>query len=320
MAVFLVGLGTVKASWSLVDERVRALFGYAFEKVAHPQDLEHAIIASTFMGLTAVVILSIPVLMAAAIVGGVMDFLMVGPLFAKDPLMPKMEKLNPIAGMKNLFGKKQMVEMLKSTLKLGLAFYVVYGAVRDSLPEVVLSVRGDASSTMDVLADLVFKVALRVGILFFAFAIFDVWFQRHSYMKDLMMTKDEVKREYKESEGDPHHKAKRKEMHMEIMESAQMEAVKGADVIVTNPDHVAVALRYDREKDEAPLILARGIDSRAEAIKALAKDHEVPLLRNVPLAHALLRVEVGEQIPEELYDAVAEVLNFVYGLRDQKSA
>ena len=134
------------------------------------------------------------------------------------------------------------------------------------------------------------------------------------------MTKDEVKREYKESEGDPHHKAKRKELHQEILESAQMEAVKGADVIVTNPEHYAIALKYDREQDGAPRVLAKGMDARAQAIKEMARSADVPELRNVPLAHALYKVEVNEEIPEALYDAVAEVLNFVYGLRRSGAA
>jgi flagellar biosynthetic protein FlhB len=157
-------------------------------------------------------------------------------------------------------------------------------------------------------------------MVFFLFAIFDVWWQRKSYMKDMMMSKEDVKKEYKESEGDPHHKAKRKELHHEIMEGAQMEAVKEADVIVTNPDHVAVALKYDKDKDGAPRVLAKGLDFKAERIKALARDSDVPTLRNVPLAHALLRVEVGHEVPEELYDAVAEVLNFVYGLKNPTPA
>ena len=153
-------------------------------------------------------------------------------------------------------------------------------------------------------------------MLFVMFAIFDVWWQRKSYYDDMKMTKDEVKKEYKESEGDPHHKAKRKELHQEIMEGAQMEAVKDADVIVTNPDHVAVALKYDTSKDGAPRVLAKGIDFKAQRIKDMARGLDVPMLRNVPLAHALLRVDVGHEIPEELYDAVAEVLNFVYGLKN----
>ncbi len=319
VAVFLVGLGVLKFTWSMVEEQVQALFHYGFDKVAHPEDLAQAIPAALLMGLTSVVVLTAPVALAAAVVGGLVDFLQIGPLFTKDPLTPKLEKLNPIAGLKNIFSKKQLVELLKSTLKILIAAYVVYGAVRDSLPEVVLSIRGDAAVTMAVLGDLVFAVSVRVGILFTVFAVFDVWFQRRSYMKELMMTKDEVKREYKESEGDPHHKAKRKELHHEILEGAQMEAVKSADVIVTNPDHVAVALQYDREKDQAPRVVCKGIDSRAERIKALAKAHEVPMMRNVPLAHALLRVEVDQEIPEDLYDAVAEVLNFVHGLRQERA-
>jgi len=157
-------------------------------------------------------------------------------------------------------------------------------------------------------------------LMFVAFAIFDVWFQHKSFMKKMMMSKEDVKKEYKESEGDPHHKAHRKQMHMEIMNSEQMEAVKSADVVVTNPEHVAVALKYDRDKDGAPKVLAKGLDARAQAIRELAKQAEVPLLRNVPLAHALLRIEVNQEIPEDLYDAVAEVLNFVYQLKAPAAA
>jgi flagellar biosynthetic protein FlhB len=320
VAVFLFGLGAVMASWDMVTARVNDLFQFGFDKLSHPGELTEAIPAALMMGVTSVVVLSLPVLVTAALVGALVDFLIVGPLLAKDALVPKLEKLNPVAGLKNMFSKKQLVEGLKSLLKLSIAGYVVVGAVRGSLDEVVLAVRSDTGGVMKVLGDLVFTVAVRVGILFFVFAIFDVWWQRRVYYKDLMMTKDEVKREYKESEGDPHHKAKRKELHMEILEGAQMEAVKGADVIVTNPDHVAVALRYDRDKDPAPKVVAKGVDSRAERIKALGRTHDIPLLRNVPLAHALLRLEVGEDIPEDLYDAVAEVLNFVYGLRGKPAA
>jgi flagellar biosynthetic protein FlhB len=164
---------------------------------------------------------------------------------------------------------------------------------------------------------LIFQLVVRVSLAYLAFAIFDVWFQHYSYRKKLMMSMQEVKREYKESEGDPHNKAKRQEMHQEILEGAQMAAVADADVVVTNPDHVAIALKYDRDKDTAPRVLCKGLDSRAQSMKALARQHEIPMLRNVPLAHALFRVEVGHEIPEELYDAVAEVLNFVYGLSQQ---
>lgn len=317
---FVVGLGVVKATWSTVEERVTRLFHFSFDHLAHPDGLGAATGQLMTMGLNAVLMLTLPVVAAVAIVGGLVEFLQVGSLFTLDPLMPKLEKLNPIEGMKNLFTKKQVVELIKNLTKISIAAYVTYGVVRDSMPLVVETVRRDTPTILAIMGELMFRVAVRVSLVFFLFGIFDVWWQRKSYMKDQMMSKDDVKKEYKESEGDPHNKAKRKEMAHELLEGAQMEAVKDADVIVTNPDHVAVALKYDKDADVAPRVLAKGLDFKAERIKALARDSDVPTLRNVPLAHALLRVEVGEQIPEELYDAVAEVLNFVYGLKNPTPA
>lgn len=317
VASFAVAMGVLKGTWDLIQNRLHLLFDYGFDKVAHPQDLSHAVFESLFLGFVALMLASIPIALAAALAGGIVEFLQVGALFSFEAATPKLEKLNPIAGLKNMVSKKQAVELVKSSLKLLITGYVVYGAVRDAIPMLIQTVKSDVHGLLTVLGELVYRVSSRVVLLFVVFAVFDVWFQRRAYMKDLMMTKDEVKREYKESEGDPHHKAKRKEMHHEILEGAMMEAVKGADVVVTNPDHVAVALRYDQAKDGAPRVIAKGIDHKAMAIKALAREAEVAMMRNVPLAHALLRVEVGEEIPEDLYDAVAEVLNFVYGLKGQ---
>ncbi len=315
VATFLVGLGVLKGTWDRVETKISELFQFAFDHIAHPGDLQLAIFQLMMMAVTTILLLTIPVVAAAAIIGGVLDFLQVGSIFTLDPVMPKPEKLNPIQGMKNLISKKQFVELLKNLFKICIAAYVTYGVVRDAMPLVVETVRHDTQTMMQVMGELVARLAMRVGLLFLLFAIFDIWWQRKSYMKDMMMSKDEVKKEYKQSEGDPEHKAKRKEMHMEIMEGAQMEAVKDADVIVTNPDHVAVALKYDKDKDAAPRVLAKGIDFKAERMKSIARGADVPTLRNVPLAHALLRVDVNHEIPEELYDAVAEVLNFVYGLK-----
>ncbi len=315
LAVFLTGMGVVKGYWTTIETELSTLFRFSFDHLAHPANMEEATLELLVMAVFTVVLLTGPVVVAAAIAGGLTDFLQVGPLFSQDALMPKLEKLNPLAGLKNMFTKKQLVELLKSTLKMSIAAYVVYGVVRDALPLVMTSMRGDSTLSLAILGELVYRVTTRIALLFLIFAIFDVWWQRRAFMKDLMMSKDEVKREYKESEGDPHHKAKRKEMHHEILEGAMMNQVKKSNVVVTNPDHVAVALLYDREHDAAPRVVAKGIDSKAEAIKALAKEADVTMLRNVPLAHALLRLEVGQEIPEELYDAVAEVLNFVAQLK-----
>lgn len=312
--VFLVGLAIVKVSWSWIERKLSEMFHLAFDGMTNPEGLLQASQSMLLLGLTTVLTLTLPVAIGAALVGGLVDFLQVGPLFAHEALTPKLDKLNPIAGMKNMFSKKQLVELLKSMFKISVTAYVVYGVVRDAIGMVVLTVSADATATLAVLGELVFRVSVRVGLLFLLFAIFDIWWQRRSYKKDLMMTKDEVKREYKESEGDPHHKAKRREMHMEILEGAQMEAVKGADVVVTNPDHLAVALSYQENRHLVPRVVAKGEGEVAQAIKELARRGEVAILRNVPLAHALYRVEVGQQVPEELCQAVAEILGFLYSL------
>jgi flagellar biosynthetic protein FlhB len=318
--VLLVGLGAVSGSWEYIETRVKLLFRFSFEHINHPEALGVATAQLLEMAVQSVIILCIPILLSVALVGALAEFFQVGALFTMDPLMPKLEKLNPIQGMKNIFSKKTAVEMIKNLAKVSVAAYVVIGVVRDGMGMVVQTVRQDVNGVLAVMGEMTYRVAVRVGIVFLLFSIFDIWWQRKSYMKDMMMSKDEVKREYKQSEGDPQHKAHRKQMHQEIMESAQMDSVKSADVIVTNPDHVAVALKYDREKDAAPRVLAKGLDFKAEQIKELARAADIPLLRNVPLAHALLRVDVGQDIPEDLYDAVAEVLNFIYGLKHGSAA
>ncbi|MFP2929162.1 type III secretion system export apparatus subunit SctU [Pyxidicoccus sp. 3LG] len=315
MGVLLVGMAAVKGSWDMLEHEISALFTFTFDHLAHTDDLSVATGHALYLALRTLVVVSLPVLVGGALMGGLLEYVQVGALFTMDPLMPKLDKLNPLSGIKNMFSKKALVELLKNLIKISVTAYVVYGVVRDAMPLVMETIRQDTRAIMTIMGELVWRVCTRVALLFVLFAVFDVWWQRKSFMKDMMMSKEDVKKEYKESEGDPHHKAKRKELHHEIMEGAQMEAVREADVIVTNPDHVAVALKYDREKDGAPRVLARGIDHKAERIKAIAREQDVPTLRNVPLAHALLRVEVGHEVPEELYDAVAEVLNFVYGLK-----
>jgi flagellar biosynthetic protein FlhB len=314
VAAYLVAVGVLKATWGSFEAGASQLFAFAFEEVAHPERLGEAIPEAIFLGLRTIAVMSLPVVVAAAAMGALVEFLVVGPLFTTEPLIPRLEKLNPLPGLKNLFSKRQMVELLRSMAKIVIACVVVYGVVADALPEVVLSMRTGAAGFKVVLGELVFRISVRVGLLFVAFALTDVWWQRRAYLKDMRMSKEEVKREYRESEGDPHHKARRRQMALEILEGAQIEAVKGADVIVINPSHVAVALQYRRHLDRAPRVVCRGVDRHAEAIKALAREHGVPLVRDVPLARALLEVEVSEEIPEALYEGVAAVLNFVHHL------
>lgn len=318
--VFLVGLSVVKATWPTFEQKIREIFSYTIDHMSNPVNLERATQNAMLMALVDIIVLSAPVAFACAAIGFLVEFVQIGANFTIDPLIPKLEKLDPLKGFKNLFSKKQIIEIVMAMGKMGITGYVVYGVVRDAMGVVVATIRSDVNDTMLVMGELVYRVAVRVGMLLFVFAVFDVFLKRKSYMKDLMMSKEDVKKEYKESEGDPHHKQKRKELAHELLESTQMDSAKGADVIVTNPDHVAIALKYDKDKDGAPRVIAKGIEGRAEQLRAIARTYEVPMLRNVPLAHALLRTDVGQEVPEELYDAVAEVLNFVYQLKNPPPA
>lgn len=309
--VFLGGLGAMVATFPAMVAKYREGLQGAITLIAGPVGPE-AISKAIYDGMVALLTLTLPVLLTCAAVGAFADFLQVGALFALEPLKPKLEKLNPVEGMKKFFSLKQLVELVKNLVKLALAAYVAYGVLRGELGLIVTTARGSPALILEAAGRILWKLSTRIGILLGLLAVFDVWWQRRSFMKDMKMTKEEVKREYKESEGDPHHKAKRKEMHREILESAMMEDVAGADVVVTNPDHFAVALRYDRERDGAPRVVAKGMDSLAQRIKALAREAEIPMFEDVPLARALFRVELGAQIPEGLFDAVAEILSFVY--------
>lgn len=318
--VFFTGYVAMTLSVQQIYGQFHMLFDQTVDKIAHPgqpyQDANDALMA----GLISIVLICVPVVAASAVVGGLADFLQVGPLFTGEPIMPKLEKLNPLDGLKNIFSKKTVMEALKNLLKVSLAAYLAWGVLRDHVPLVINTIHATPAGLATVLGELVYRLVVKVGLLLVLTAIFDVWWQHRSYMKDMMMTREEVKREYKESEGDPHHKSKRKELHQEILEHSAVESVQHADVVITNPTHVAVAIAYDREKDPAPKVLAKGVDALAARIREVAKAHDVPMVRNVPLAHALNRLDLGDQVPEELYDAVAEILNFVYQLEGSPGA
>lgn len=309
--VFLGGFAVMVATFPTMLARFREVLQGAMAKVAGPVGPQ-AVAQALYDGMTAMLLLTLPIVVACAAIGALADVLQVGAMFTLEPLSPKLEKLNPIEGLKKLFSKKQLVELLKSTVKLTLAAYVAYTVLRGELRLIVSSARASPGLILEAAGSILWKLATRIGMLLALFAVFDLWWQRRSFMKDQMMTKEEVKREYKESEGDPHHKAKRKQLHREILESAMLNDVARADVVVTNPDHYAVALKYERAQDGAPRVLAKGMDSLAQQIKALARGADVPMVEDKPLARALFRVELGDEIPDGLFDAVAEILSFVY--------
>ena len=196
--------------------------------------------------------------------------------------------------------------------------WIAYDAVAASMREVVLAARIDLWTGVYLGGQIIVDIAKRIGLLFVIVAAADFFWQRHVFNKDMMMSKYDVKQEYKQSEGDPNQKAERKSLAEELILHGSQQNVANADAVVVNPAHVAVAIKYDKEKGGAPRIVAKGMRKNAETIKEIARQAGVPILRNIPLAQALHKLDLEEEIPEELYEAVAEVLNFVFELKQQE--
>jgi flagellar biosynthetic protein FlhB len=264
------------------------------------------------------VLVSLPVLGAALVTSLIGNYFQVGFLFTTEPLTPKFDKLNPVQGVKQMFSQKRLVEVLKQLIKFILVGIVVYMSVKDSLREIVLMPRIGIEGSLIIAGQVIADVCIKVGIAFMIIAVADYFLQKRIFKKSMMMTRDEVKREYKESEGDPEQKGERKRLAHEMIMQGSPQKVRNADAVVTNPAHIAVAIQYDDKHHDAPMIVSKGIGLNAEKIKEIAKQHHVPILRNIPLAQALNKLNIDEEIPEELYEAVAEVLNFVYELRGNR--
>lgn len=259
-----------------------------------------------------------PALATAALIGLALNIAQVGFLFTVKPITPDFNKINPINGLKGLFNMKKVVELIKTILKFILISYIAWLSLRRSLRDVTLILRSDLFIAVKIVGTIIGDFVMKISIAFFIIAAADLFYQRQRYLKDNRMTKYDIKQEYKQSEGDPHHKSERRRLHQEILHSAGSSAVKGADVVVRNPNHIAIALKYEKDKPGAPKILAKGERIWAEKILEAAKEYNVPVVRNVPLAHALNKMDIGDEIPEELYQAVAEVLTFVYSLSQEQ--
>ncbi len=244
-------------------------------------------------------------------------FIQVGPVFSPEPLKPQIKRLNMFQNIKNMFKMTLLVELIKNVLKVFLVFFLAYLTVKKNLHEVVMTVAGTLPQTAAVAAHIISSFLLKLFICFMIVSILDFGFQRWHYKKELKMTKEEVKREYKQDEGDPLIKSQRRQLHQELAMSDMKQAVSASDVVITNPTEVAVAIKYNEAEMMAPQIVAKGQRLFAEMIRDEAKEHNVPIMQNVPLAWALLELEVGDEIPEELYAAVAELLVIVYRMREE---
>jgi flagellar biosynthetic protein FlhB len=261
-----------------------------------------------------------PILAAILIVSLLVNYLQVGVLFTPKPLMPKFDNVNPISGFKKFFAMRTLVEAFKTTLKVFLIAWVGYATVKSAIPDLIPAMDMPSSDALHYIGLLTFKVLLRILGVLFVLAALDYAYQRWHYMDSLKMTQQEIKDELKQSEGDPMVKARIRQIQREIARRRMFDAIPRADVVITNPSHVAVALEY-KDKMRAPRVLAKGERVVAQRIKEMAKQHGIPVVENPPLARSLFKYcPVGGDIPGDLYEAVAEVLAFVFRMNRKGAA
>jgi len=256
-----------------------------------------------------------PVFLLTMVVGFLSSFLQIGPLFSTKVFQPELSKFDPIKGMAKFVSKRSAVELVKSLAKISLIGFVAYRTVANEFDTALTLSLLDLNQTLIFLGNVAFLVLAKTCGIMIVLAVIDFMFSRFEMEQKMKMTKQEVKEEFKETEGDPQLKARVRSVQQEMARKRMMAEIPTADVIVTNPTHLSVAIAYKRDEMDAPQIVAKGADHLAFRIREIAKKHQVPIVENKPVARALYKQEVGDEIPEEMFTAVAELLAYVYSLK-----
>ena len=263
-----------------------------------------------------ITIICLPFLLSTFIVAFAVNIVQVKWKVSFEPIKPKFDKFNPVNGVKRLFSKDKIMELLKSIAKICVIIYVVKNYLEDKWALVMNMYSYTLTQGLELLGDIIINIGLRISALFVVIAVVDIVYQKWKFQEDMKMTKQEVKDEYKQSEGDPKVKSQQKSRMQQASRQRMMQELPNADVVITNPTHLAVAIRYDKEKHEAPVVVAKGADYLAAKIKETASNYQIEIVENKPLARMLYHnVEIGAEIPPELYQMVAEVLAYVYNLK-----
>lgn len=257
--------------------------------------------------------LCLPVLGATFLAALLVTYMQVGFVFSSEPLSPKLERINPLSGFKRIFSKRALVELGKSLAKVIITGWIVYSAIKSQFAIFPRFVDMDTLLIIKTISTMIAEVALKVGLVFIIIGILDYFYQWYEYEQSLKMSKYDIRQEYKQSEGDPQLRARQKQIQRDYAMRRMMAEVPKADVVITNPTHFAVVLKYEMDVMQAPMVVAKGQDFVAQKIREIAQEHQVMIVENPPLARTLYySVEIGALVPEEMYQAVAEVLAFVY--------
>ena len=270
--------------------------------------------------LISIVLIAAPFLIVAVIIEFLLNVLQQKWMVTAKPLQPKASKISPLSGFKRIFSVKQLVELLKAIAMMAVIGIVAYQTIKDKLPLILTFYNIPLYTAIAAVGNILVDMGIRVSAVFLIIGFADLIFQRHKFKTDNMMTKQEVKDEFKNSEGDPQVKGQVKRRMMEISRRRMMEALPEADVVITNPTHFAVALKYEPNSGKAPVVIAKGADYLAFQIKDKAKEYHIEIVENKPLARILYHnVDIGMEIPPELYQVVAEILARVLQPGKQKT-
>lgn len=315
--VLLAGFLGLRILWEYIYGNIANYAIHVFSNLGQSTTTEA--ISEIFLGIMLLLgKTALPIMFGIMVFGLAINFYQVGFMITTEPIGFNLGKLNPINGFGRIFSKRSIVELFKAVIKIIVIGFFLYLFLKDEIPYMPYFIYYDLTHSMAEIADKIFAMAFQVIAVIFVLAVLDYAYQQWQTTQDLMMTKQEVKDEYKQTEGDPKIKGKIKQKQREMAMQRMMQEVPKADVIVTNPTHLAVALMYQSGM-VAPLVVAKGQDLVAERIKAIARENRITIVENKPLARALYEsVEVGGSVPQELYQAVAELLAYVYKLKNKK--
>ncbi|HVZ81917.1 MAG TPA: flagellar biosynthesis protein FlhB [bacterium] len=315
--VLLGALFAFRFAGPYMIESMGRLSSFCYRNLDVSFDMEN-VYAMVLFYMTEVFKIIAPVLGVVLVVGLLSNYLQVGVLFTMKPLVPKFTNINPVTGFQKLFSRRSLVEFIKSLMKLFLVGIIAFFGMKEALAQLVPTMDMQGSESLKFVGKLTLGILDWIIFAFVILALMDYFYQRWEYQDGLKMTKQEIKDEFKQSEGDPMIKARIRQIQREMARRRMFESIPKADVVITNPTHVAVALQY-KDGMQAPMVLAKGERVIAERIKEMARKHGVPIVENPPLARAILKqCPVGAPISSDLFGAVAEVLAFVYRLNQKR--
>ena len=315
IVLFLV----LKVFMSFVGEKLLGFFSYIYNRMPdflnETQKDMSSVTVRNFMNdiILQFLLTCLPFFIFGVVVTILVSIVQVGWKVTTKPMAPKLDKFNPINGFKRIFSKDAIFELIKSVLKIGVILYMAYSSIKSHQNDIFILYELPLKRAVALVGDIIINTGLKISIVYLIVGIVDYIYNKHKFNEDMKMTKQEVKDEFKNTEGDPAIKGQQRKRMQEASQRRMMQDVPKADVVITNPTHFAVAIKYNADTNQAPVVTAKGQDYVAMKIKEIARDNNIRIVENKPLARMLFHnVELGAEIPPELYQSVAEILAMIY--------